>query len=346
MRAFLVPLLLVAFVVADAPVADAQIGRLLNRAREAVTGDAREAAEDTARRATRTGPAPAMDLGGLLDTHFYAERSEFRFSDPGNHFLLFPPSGFDPYDIDGSYVVRDADDRVVGSDRMGNGSITDSPAIAVVEARGGMATITETGDYTFEVILGGETIAAFPFTATVEASDDPFATGGNTRVDGPWQTHGYFADELDQADSPLTFHTWVSQNESRVEVSIRRDGQEVAFGVGGFSGGSYLALAHSRMELLTPGSRDVAAGFGRVGRDPHNWTIEDVTPGTYEVVLSTESGGPFRTFTIDGADGTFVPHVRSDSAIEPRALYLAPRKMGGQLLNKPVQMFWVGPETW
>lgn len=325
--------------VASAPPADAQLGRIVDRARDAVSGAAPPAARPT-------GPAPAFDLAPLLDTTFDPDRSEFRFAEPHDYVVLFAPADYDGGEVSGSYVVRSADGQVVIEKRMWGGSVTGVPSIVTVQAGGGSGVLDASGAYTFEVVFEGETVAAIPFTAEVSGGDDPFDPRPVTQLDGPWRTHGFFEHELEEADGEMTFSTWIRRDEPEgqgaTEVSVRREGREVAFGAGS-AGGSYNGWVRVSYRLLTAASRDRDGRFARHANDTHPWTIGDVTPGPYEVVLSTESG-PVRTFAIEGAAGAFVAHPRSDVLIQPRSQFLTPRRMSGQMYRTPMQVWWVGPE--
>lgn len=58
--------------------------------------------------ASQAQPAPAVDFANLLDTRFFPQQGEFLYATP-KAFLIFPPAGLDPYDVDGAYLVRDAE---------------------------------------------------------------------------------------------------------------------------------------------------------------------------------------------------------------------------------------------
>lgn len=293
-------------------------------------------------------PAPAFDLGAFLtNTAFVPDRSEFRFAMPNDYFLLFPGEGYDQYDFSGQYLVRDASSRVVGTSAMYGDGPTDTPNIVEVRADGLGVVVEGDGAYTLEAEFEGQTVAAVPFTAAREASDDPFDTRAMMRIDGPWRTHGYFIHGHRQPEGILEFHTWHRNDEpggaEPTEVSIRRGGEEVAFGAGypnGTSGGWRIV----EYELFVAADRDPQGRFGRKKTNALRWSIDAVTPGPYEIVLSTESA-PLRSFTIEGAAGAFTPHVRSDVDVQPRSQFLTPRRMAGQQLSLPATLFWVGPET-
>lgn len=334
-------LVLLCLLLAAAPTADAQLGRLLDRARDAVS-DTRDRAENATQQATRSGPAPALDFGTLLDTNI---GEQIYPAEPRKYFLLFPGDDFDRYDVPGRYQLRKGG-SVTWREDIRAGGTTGTPAIATLRGSGISTTLSGDGDYTLEVVYQGETVGALPFTATTESSDDPFAPGTSMRIDGPWRTHGYFIHDAARPDYIMEFHTWTRGDETggrqKTEVSIRRGGQEVAWGHA-TAQGTDTRWGRVEYRLYTPEGRDPR--FGRNVANAPNWTVQDVTPGRYEIVLSTESGGVFRTLSVEGADGAFVPHTRSALDTEPRTGYLTPRRMAGQNLNKPHQLDWVGPET-
>ena len=289
-------------------------------------------------------PAPAFDLGTFLDTSFWVEGSEFRLASPADYFLLFPPPGFSDDQVEGRYVLRGADGREVESVGLWYEGPTETPAVVEVDARGSSLVVPQSGTYVLEAEVGGLTVAAIPFTAQVVGSGDPFEPTPATRLDGPWRTHGYFVHDLARPDGILEFHTWIRRDEPQgqvtTEVSIRRGGEEVAWGYGS-TGGSYDSWNRVEYRLYAPEGRK---RFANATANAPNWTVQDVTAGPYEIVLSTEAG-PFRTMTVEGTAGAFVPHARSAVNFEPRSQYLTPRRMSGQSLHVPQQLYWVGPET-
>jgi hypothetical protein len=329
--------LLAAVLAASAPPADAQLGRFLNRARAAVTGDS----PAEAARPVDGSPLAAVDYGDMLDTRFYPQRGEFLFDSPGPEFVLFAPPG----EVSGAFVVRDAGGDVIGRQQIGAVGETGSSAIGVLTINAAPrweGALEDGGAYTYEIVLNRAVLGSIPFTVAVRDNGDPYDPVTSYVLDGPWRTHAYFDYEADRTDYQLFFNAWVSADDMPdhgvTEVSIRTDGQEVAWGHG-YSDPTY-GWSRVEYELFTPAARDTE--FGRHRVNPVRWTIEDVTPGTYEIVVSSEAG-PFRTFTIEGASGAFVDHPRSDLAYEPRARFLATRRMKGQNLNTAFRMVWIGP---
>ncbi len=135
------PLALVALAlfltVAEAPDADAQIGRLLNRARQAVSNSGGGADPNAPSPATLNGqPAPVLDYSRFMQMRYYPLRGEYYFNEPKNH-LIFPPAGLDHYaDNNGEYVIREVDGGVVARQRLGNMSTTSSDVFVTLGISG------------------------------------------------------------------------------------------------------------------------------------------------------------------------------------------------------------------
>ncbi len=291
-------------------------------------------------------PAPAVDYARFLDMRFLPQRGQFMFGSPTSDFLLFPPADLDPYEVDGAYIVRDDEGNVLGRQALGTMQQTASAAFLKVGTRSGptwSGTLQDGGSYALDLVLEGEAVGSILFTVSVSDSGDPFDPKTIFSVDGPWRTHAYFQHEAERPDYIMHFNAWVAADDmatnSPSEVSIRRDGQEVAWGA------AFVDLRHgwgrAEYRLFTPESRHDT--FGRHKANPASFTIQDVTPGTYEIILSSADGA-FRTFTVEAGQGTFPAHARSDVNYTPRADFLTPRRMGGSNLNKPLSVYWVVSE--
>ena len=292
-------------------------------------------------------PATAADVGALLDTRFDGARGEFWFD---HNMILFPPPGLtQEYEIEGGYVVRDASGAVVSRHTIREAtpdtrSRVSPDVMAWLVTRSGVpgdgqGEYRPGTSYTLDLDLYGETIGSVPFTVRQTSNGDPYNPVSELVLVGPWQTHAYFLHKTDRPDQPMEFHAWIGSDETseRTEVSIRRGGREVAFGPGASANrqGDPRIRSHQEFRLYTAAGREDDGAFRGVRRNADAWTIEDVTPGPYEVVLSTEAG-PFRTMTIVGADGAFVPHPRSAIDYEPRRHFLTPRR--------PVDtLYWIAP---
>lgn len=291
-------------------------------------------------------PAPASDYADLLDTRFYPNTGQFLFDSPGAEFILFP--GREPsYEIENSaYIVRDAADEVVGGRRIGSTGTTGSSAIQTLGMSGAPEwprALEAGGAYSLDLIWQGQIVGRVPFTVSLAQSDDPYDPGQSIVLDGPWRTHAYFSHQSEKPEYLMHFHAWIADDEvpggGATEVSVRRGGEEVAWGHGWVDTQYGWGMAEYR--LYPAGTRK---RFGNAEANAGSWTIQDVTPGPYEVVLQTEAG-PFRTMTIEGGADGFVPHARSAVDFEPRAYFLTTRRMSNQMLNVPNTLYWIAPDV-
>ncbi|WP_412063568.1 hypothetical protein [Rubrivirga sp. IMCC45206] len=338
--------------VGSAPTADAQLGRLLNRATETVSnaGDrATEAAADRPPARADGAPAPAIDYASLLATRFFPAQGTF---DLGDVFLVFPPS---PEGDRALFLVRDAAGEVVSRQALAWTPSSTGDAFVLLQSRGigDRERPVQAGRHTLDVEVTGDLVGSVPFTVTESSNGDPFNPVTTLTLDGPWRTHAYFSHETDRPDYILEFKTWIRPDEmlpadgvdyEPVEVSIRRDGREIAWGFDTVYATNYAEWHAVSFQLFTPDSRDQRSGrFADRGPRVTNWTIQDVTPGPYEVVISTEDGTALRTFTIEGGRGAFVPHARSAIDYEPRAHFLTTRRMGGNRNRTLRTLHWIAP---
>ncbi|WP_412063567.1 hypothetical protein [Rubrivirga sp. IMCC45206] len=353
-------LLLIGLFLASAPTADAQLRGLLNRARDAVTdrsADAREAAAatagdaraalDTPPRPADGAPMPALDFVSLLDTRFYPTAGQFGI---GEAFLLFPPPGLvEREEIQGAFVIRDASGNVVVHTTIGRAEPTGATAIAKLKGRAGVVSDVnrpvEAGKrYTFDVELYGDVVGSMPFTVSQSSNGDPYNPVTAMALEGPWRTHAYFEHEAERPDYRMHFHAWISPDEmppnTIAEVSVRRGGREVAWGARHAQ--LQYGWGHTEFVLYTPDSRGTQ--YGQANANRTLWTIQDVTPGEYEVVIRSEAG-PFRTFAVQGGDGAFAAHPRSALDYEPRKHFLGTRRLSGQNLNRAHALYWIAPDA-
>ena len=287
-------------------------------------------------------PAPAIDMARLLDIRFFPNQGTFMFGSPKPDHLLFPPEGLDRYDVNGAYVVRDAEENVIGGMRWGNLQPTQSAAFLTVGTSGmaeWSAQLEDGQSYTLDVAFDRNIIASVPFSVSVADGGDPFDPKTIWTLDGPWRTHAYFQHETERPDYMMHFNAWVAPDDmpsnKPSEVSIKRDGEEVAFGHA-FVDLNY-GWGHVEYRLFVAADRDER--FGRHKTNANHWTIEDVTPGTYEIELSSEDG-PFRTFTAEAEQGAFVAHPNSDINAD-RSGFLTPRRIGGSNLRTAFSTYWI-----
>ncbi|WP_412068003.1 hypothetical protein [Rubrivirga sp. IMCC43871] len=301
--------------------------------------------------ATATAAQPAIDYARLLNTRFFPETGQFLFgqsnwSPEGDDVLIFPPDDIDG--VSGYYLVNDAEGVFIGGHRLGTVTLTESSVFATMGTFASSrwdGALEDGGTYQLSVVVNDLVVGLVPFTVAVAESGDPFEPGTTHTLEGPWRTHAYFQHKTDRPDYHMHLNAWVGPGElpedGPIEVSIQRGGDEVAFGHG--RANTSYGWGPVEMRLLKAESRDPERRFGRSAVNPFNWTIEDVTPGPYQVVFSGETG-PFRTMTIDGAAGAFVPHARSALDYQPRGLYLTPRRMRGDHFDDAYSVYWIAPE--
>lgn len=339
---------LAALVVTSTPSADAQLGGLVDRARSAVSGAASSAPSASS--------TTTVDYARLMSTRFFPNQGTFLFNTRsaagsylrGDDIVIFPPSNVSRYDEIGQFVVRRADGRIVGRQTATYDEDTESQVFIELGTSGApeWSGAVEGGtSYSLDLEVGGAVVGTVPFTADVVESGDPFDPSSTVVLEGPWRTHAFFQHEVDRPEYILSFIAWIGPTEAdhatTTEVSVRRNGQEVAWGYGGTQ--TTFGPGVVGYDLMVTGSRDRRAGFGRAGANADWWTIQDVTPGTYEVVISTEDG-PIRTMTIEGADGAFVPHARSSMEYQPRSLFLSPRLLGNSGQSETaMSAYWIAP---
>ncbi|MGB3542785.1 hypothetical protein [Rubrivirga sp.] len=318
--------LLATLTLGSAPTADAQLRGLIDRARDAVTGTSNDAQAEAEAAPRRDGPTPDVDYVGLLDTVLYGD-----WDDNDTYVLFAPDSDAEPI---GAYVLRDEQGGELGRfplkiDHQRSGTV--ASAVSWSHRSGGLNGIPNAnGTLTLDLEFEGAVIGSVPYVQTSEQVGSAFDSRRVTRMQGPWQTHGYFFDNGD-ASSELHFAFWTTSGESApAEVIVARDGTEVAFG--------------ERRERVTGSPRSVFRLFGSQHRggflgDDQEFSRSELTPGGLEVVVLDEDGAEMRRFALEAGDGTFVPHVRSEPGHEPHALTLAPRHApsGEQEL---VHVFW------
>lgn len=282
-----------------------------------------------------------MDYSRLLNTRFYPGDGQFRFSNPNNDLVIFPPSDLDPRSADSAYEIRHVGGDLVAEHTVRTMDRTRSEAFLRVNtfsAAQWYGVLEDGESYTLSLVRNGEAFASLPFRVAVSDGGDPFDPKTIWTIDGLWRTHAYFEHETVRPDYQLYFNAWVAPDEvtvaAPVEVFIRRDGEDVAWGTTfvGPDGG----WQKVRYQLLTPDSR---GEDGRRLSRVTNWTVADVTPGTYEIVFMT-GGQVVRSMTIEGAEGAFIPSPRSDMSAD-RATFLTPRSLLPDDSQTPVSLYWV-----
>ena len=120
-------------------------------------------------------------------------------------------------------------------------------------------------EYRYTLSMGDDLLVDFPFEASVSGGDDPYVTSGDKEwalESGPWFTHSFFQQN---EEGLVRYFMWLKVKDATTpsgssydfEVSIRRGGQEVAWGYHNSSG--YMRY----FNLRTAASRHESGEFGR-----------------------------------------------------------------------------------
>jgi hypothetical protein len=337
-------LVFLALLVGTAPTADAQLGRLLNRARQAVSGT--PALDAASPAATNGRPAPMVDYSRFLGMTYWPLRGQFYFGSPSDH-IVFPPEGLDfSADDHGEYLIRTADGRTVARQALGSLASTGSAAFLTVGTRGEARWDgpLEAGDYVMDLVFRGAVAGRIPFSIRAVDGGDPFDPKTVYRRDGPWSTLAYFEHEIGREDYQLVFTAWVSAEDlgadnGRVTFTLSRNGEPVATSKEPLD--PHAATQGDWAQVSTY----LVTAATRTAINPTFFTIQDVTPGAYEMTVSNAAtGAPIRSYAVTGGAGTLVPHARSAPDYEPRHAALSPRRMAGQSLRNAVALYWAEAE--
>ena len=277
-------------------------------------------------------PAPAMDYARLLQTQFYPSQGRFSFIASPRDVMVFPPADGGA-SAEMAYLVRDDQGTVLARQIISRVERSrQSPTFAQVTTQGAlqeMGGLQDGGRYTIDVVMDETVVSRIPFTASFATSDDPFNPWTRWTLDGPWRTHAFFEHQAESVNRGFSFTAWVAADEAppgaETEVSIRLDGEEVAWGHTAFSPGRSSGWGPMEYDLMKPVSR--GAKFASYGRVRERFMYEDMTgvQGTYEIMLSSEAG-PFRTFSVEVGPEGIVPHPRSDLRAD-RTTFLTPRRV-------------------
>ncbi|MGB3542784.1 hypothetical protein [Rubrivirga sp.] len=290
--------------------------------------------------------APAADFASVLQATYSSRHGAYQYGRLGSGGLegnidvdLWLPNGAAGLEP-GTLAVLYPDGSPHAYAAMTTLNTTDLSSVFVLSGDDVTWTTTfEDGlEYRFVLTMGDDLYVDFPFTASVSGSDDPYTTSDDKTwalETGPWFTHSMFQQREGQVGY-LQYLMWVRDGSQDHEVSIRRDGQEIAWS---FDDGDHPMRTFDR--IYTAASRHSDGTFGKPTTDRERWSLEDVTPGTYQVVVTNADGDVVQEQTIEGGDGTFIPHTRSALDYQPRSRFLMPIQAGssGQL-----NLFWLAPD--
>jgi len=367
MRRLAIALLLCALA---APPADAQLGRLIDRAREAVerppepppppgrpvapptapAGPA-DVASEPPRDCPPGQPLPGADMTRLLEGVWqYPLVGQIAVQDV--QFVLFPcASG----DVQGRIVLRDGSGAL-----REEWPITDShpmPKMQVLEylevtGRAQMDPL-EPGEYALVMEIGGHVAGRVPLSVREWESGDPFNPDPVFAFDGPWRTLAYFSVRADEmggvSDEPAEFTFWIDPydaggGDAQIRVELVRHGEVVGCEAKGAGDGPQ--AYPGRFVIRTTRFRKRADCEDDTPNLPW-WRADGWAPGTVVRVVAEADGRVLQTYPVlVGEDGRLAAHPRSALDYEPRADFLTPRTMTGSggSISFVDHVFWVEAE--
>jgi hypothetical protein len=326
MRALLLVLTVAVGLVVSALPAQAQLGGLINRARQAArdatqsTTQATQAASQTATQASQTAAAvgplrpgptgylPAVNMLALLNQQVMVRDGELVV--PLSVGLVFPvPATY-------SVVFLDAEGNELG------GSVYRDPTIDADGVFGTTGTAREwarvparSGAYSLVVRANGTVIGAVPITVQATASTDPFRPGSTVVMDGPWRTLGAVRFDENQRED-LFFHLWARNDEM--------GGGDGQFEVALYRGAERIGLDASRTRTVAhPGQWFPSVIQFNTLDGRRILTRADLPDGAYEVRVSA-AGRHVKTYPFTMAGGKPAAHPRSALDYEPRGDFLTP----------------------
>ncbi|PAP77243.1 hypothetical protein [Rubrivirga marina] len=353
-----------------APPAHAQLGRLIERAREAVERPAErapeppdppatpalpdgpsEAAPEPPRDCPPGQPLPGADMARLLgEVWLYPLVGQIAVQRA--QFVLFPcASG----DVQGRIALRDASGAL-----REEWPITDSHPMAKMQVleylevtgRAQMDPL-EPGEYALVVEVDGHLAGRLPLTVRAVESGDPFNPATISAFDGPWRTLGYFSVRADEtggvSDRPAEFTFWIDPHDAgggdaQVRVELVQRGDVV--GCVGMGAGDGPQAYPGRFVKRTAQFRKRAGCDDDTPNLP-SWGADGWEPGTVVRVVAEADGRVIQTYPVrvDEA-GRLAAHPRSALDYEPRADFLTPRTMTGSggTLSFVDHVFWVEAE--
>ncbi|MGD8454404.1 MAG: hypothetical protein PVJ57_21535 [Phycisphaerae bacterium] len=239
-------------------IANAQLGRLKNKLKEAVKKEAGPAKGQDVQKATPGSTArPGVKKG--KDRQYPPGVS---FATVLNGVVLRPENGqfrldniqgtFIPDDCkEGCMVLRKADGTELYQynwkpDRLKKPycilSVNKITDLRTGEDVATFADMSEPGEYVLDFYLPDELFYTFPFTVRKVGGDDPFGDGNAYVLDGDWQTCAYLYYVDAKPDQSLYWKVWLRSGkagtlDAKVTVEIKRDadGELVCTGRGSTS---------------------------------------------------------------------------------------------------------------
>lgn len=326
-----------------APAVSAQ--GFLDRARRAVqnatsrTQDAAQEAVPQRSAAVEGQPAPASDYASLLEVRFFSETGGF-YIDGSDATALFVRDG-----ATGKYVLRNADGIALAEVPITGTESTRAPVIQRLDMRGAfpnerIAPLAD-GIYWLNLEMGGDVLGSVPFEVAEHGSDDPFDPKPTYLRDGPWRTLGYLDQSMrDGNNAHFTAYiapSNVASEDELIAIGVYKGGRQVACSSPSrpdFNNRDWTAL---RVRLYSGSDCSRADTRGTL-------RFETLSDGPYQIRVTGERSGTFRTFTLETEDGAPKPHPRSALDYEPRHDYLTPRRVWRQTGWREHELVWLSAD--
>ena len=306
-------------------------------------------------------PAPAIDFATLLEQSHRSTDEGHRGGAPG--FILFPRAAADEFEqeVEGEAATLYPDGSPARVDKVGALRQTDHSAIrelrwasVLPQDRRSWPPVADGREHTYVVRVGDDLIGQYAFTPVRVGEDDPYTADDDRRwtvQEGPWYTHSFFQ-HVEGNERYMSYFMWLRPEDrlaGKYEVSLRRNGTEVAWGVYELTASHISPNSTSNQlefQILAPDARHRSGEFGR-WRSRERWGIGSVTPGPYQVVVTREDGEVVSRVVIEGAAGAFVPHPRSALDYAPRWRFLTPMRAvtnGSQVSRELYNLYWIAPD--
>ena len=280
---------------------------------------------------------PAIEYQSLLNMRYYENNGGFLVEDLQ---LVFPPANLG----DAKLVVTDQAGSVVATvplryERM------EFPAFGrfrPASGNPGNLRVGKSGSFMMQVVVGGQTITAMPFSLKDETSADPFNPGRKFVRDGSWRDLAYFSVVPDDPNGEVRFSWWLSTRElppgmrqPKVTIHLVVNGKEMAASPGPVVPDTVDWYFYAHKQLGVPS----------VPRQ-HWLTLSDLTKQTGEIELVVKANGqPIKTYKTRVSGGQIQRLPQNALPFEPGENFISPRfidvSSGSNASYKMFEMYWV-----
>ena len=284
---------------------------------------------------------PAVEWRSLMNANFAP--SGVLLLDNTN--LFFPPENLSEATLE---VLRDGE-AVESFGFSTDYRKVDAQKVFANIAIAGMAQISfeQPGEYTLQFKINGEVATRFSFSATKEASDDPFHPASGVKVTGPWSRTAYLRPKAFKDKQALELVYWrgsldllPNSQQDHAQAQLVQDGKLIAHSKKKTSN----LIADSRghhyemgtLELYQPHEEDSAP-------NAVPFAMSQLDDGEYELnVLRLSDQSAFRQFAFSVAGGKIQHHARSALDYEPHHDLIVPRVLKeGTTMHEHEEVFWL-----